>query len=93
MARNKIVYRGTTYDRLAAGTVYLSKSLLGDELEPNTLSVTVETESKALLSFEIDDPVTYFYRDNKRGTFYLQSVTQVAWNKYDLYATGAIGSC
>lgn len=91
MARNKIVYRGTTYDRLAAGTVYLSKSLLGDELEPNTLSVTVETESKALLSFEIDDPVTYFYRDNKRGTFYLQSVTQVAWNKYDLYATGAIG--
>lgn len=91
MARNKIVYRGTTYDRLAAGTVYLSKSLLGDELEPNTLSVTVETESKALLSFEIDDPVTYFYRDNKRGTFYLQSVTQVAWNKYDLYATSAIG--
>lgn len=91
MARNKIVYRGTTYDRLAAGTVYLSKSLLGNELEPNTLSVTVETESKALLSFEIDDPVTYFYRDNKRGTFYLQSVTQVAWNKYDLYATSAIG--
>lgn len=91
MARNKIVYRGTTYDRLAAGTVYLSKSLLGDELEPNTLSVTVETASKALLSFEIDDPVTYFYRDNKRGTFYLQSVTQVAWNKYDLYATSAIG--
>lgn len=91
MARNKIVYRGTTYDRLAAGTVYLSKSLLGDELEPNTLSVTVETESKALLSFEIDDPVTYFYCDNKRGTFYLQSVTQVAWNKYDLYATSAIG--
>lgn len=91
MARNKIVYRGTTYDRLASGTVYLSKSLLGDELEPNTLSVTVETESKALLSFEIDDPVTYFYQDNKRGTFYLQSVTQVAWNKYDLYATSAIG--
>ena len=83
--------RGTTYDRLAAGTVYLSKSLLGDELEPNTLSVTVETESKALLSFEIDDPVTYFYQDNKRGTFYLQNVTQVAWNKYDLYATSAIG--
>ena len=91
MARNKIVYRGTTYDRLAAGTVYLSKSLLGDELEPNTLSVTVETESKARLSYEIDDPVTYFYQDNKRGTFYLQSVTQVAWNKYDLYATSAIG--
>lgn len=91
MARNKIVYRGTTYDRLAAGTVYLSKSLLGDELEPNTLSVTVETESKVLLSFEIDDPVTYFYQDNKRGTFYLQNVTQVAWNKYDLYATSAIG--
>ena len=91
MARNKIVYRGTTYDRLAAGTVYLSKSLLGDELEPNTLSVTVETESKALLSFEIDDPVTYFYQDNNRGTFYLQNVTQVAWNKYDLYATSAIG--
>lgn len=91
MARNKIVYRGTTYDRLAAGTVYLSKSLLGDELEPNTLSVTVETESKALLSFEIDDPVAYFYQDNKRGTFYLQNVTQVAWNKYDLYATSAIG--
>lgn len=91
MARNKIVYRGTTYDRLAAGTVYLPKSLLGDELEPNTLSVTVETESKALLSFEIDDPVTYFYQDNKRGTFYLQNVTQVAWNKYDLYATSAIG--
>ena len=91
MARNKIVYRGTTYDRLAAGTVYLSKSLLGDELEPNTLSGTVETESKALLSFEIDDPVTYFYQDNKRGTFYLQNVTQVAWNKYDLYATSAIG--
>ena len=91
MARNKIVYRGTSYDRPAAGTVYLSKSLLGDELEPNTLSVTVETESKALLSFEIDDPVTYFYQDNKRGTFYLQNVTQVAWNKYDLYATSAIG--
>ena len=91
MARNEIVYRGTSYDRLAAGTVYLSKSLLGDELEPNTLSVTVETESKALLSFEIDDPVTYFYQDNKRGTFYLQNVTQVAWNKYDLYATSAIG--
>lgn len=91
MARNKIKYRNTMYDRLSSGGVHLAMSFLPDALEANTLSVTVETENKEILDFLLDDPVTYYYRQKQIGIFYLQSVQQITENKYELYATSAIG--
>ena len=91
MARNKIKYRNTIYDRLSSGGVHLAMSFLPDALEANTLSVAVETENKEILDFLLDDPVTYYYRKKQIGIFYLQSVQQITENKYELYATSAIG--
>lgn len=91
MARNKIKYRNTIYDRLSSGGVHLAMSFLSDALEANTLSVAVETENKEILDFLLDDPVTYYYRKKQIGIFYLQSVQQITENKYELYATSAIG--
>lgn len=74
MARNKIKYRNTIYDRLSSGGVHLAMSFLPDALEANTLSVAVETENKEILDFLLDDPVTYYYRKNKSVFFtYSQS--------------------
>lgn len=91
MARNKLQFRGTTYDRLSAGSVHLARSLLPETLEAGTLSVTVETESRIFLDFVLDEPVVYLFRGRQMGIFYLQSVQQVSLNKYSLYATDAVG--
>lgn len=91
MARNKLQFRGTTYDRLSAGSVHLARSPLPETLEANTLSVTVETESRIFLDFVLDEPVVYVFRSRQMGIFYLQSVQQVSPNKYSLYATDAVG--
>lgn len=91
MARNKLQFRGITYDRLSAGSVHLARSPLPETLEVSTFSVTVETESQIFLDFVLDEPVIYFFRSRQMGIYYLQSVQQVSPNKYSLYATDAVG--
>lgn len=91
MAKNTLKYRDTLYAKLGSGSLHLAMSFLPDSLEPNTLSAEVETESRALLDFNLDDPVTVYHREEQMGIFYLQSVTQTAPNKYALYATSAVG--
>ena len=91
MAKNTLKYRDTLYAKLGSGSLHLAMSFLPDSLEPNTLSAEVETESRALLDFNLDDPVTVYHREEQMGIFYLQSVTQIAPNKYALYATSAVG--
>lgn len=62
MAKNTLKYRDTLYAKLGSGSLHLAMSFLPDSLEPNTLSAEVETESRALLDFNLDDPVTVYHR-------------------------------
>lgn len=91
MAKNKIVYQGRTYDVLGAGELHIATSLLPEQVEPDTLNVTVWSADKALMDFVLDAPVTLYYEDNQVGIYYLQSVTRTGRLSYDLYAESAVG--
>lgn len=91
MAKNKIVYQGRTYDVLGAGELHLATSLLPEQVEPDTLNVTVWSADKALMDFVLDAPVTLYHQDNLVGIYYLQSVTRTGRRSYDLYAESAVG--
>lgn len=91
MAKNKIVYQGRTYDVLGAGELHLATSLLPEQVEPDTLNVTVWAADKALMDFVLDAPVTLYYEDNPVGIYYLQSVTRTGRRSYELYAESAVG--
>lgn len=91
MAKNKIVYQGRTYDVLGAGELHLATSLLPEQVEPDTLNVTVWSTDKALMDFVLDAPVTLYYDDSPVGIYYLQSVTRTGRRSYELYAESAVG--
>ena len=91
MAKNKIVYQGRTYDVLGAGELHLATSLLPEQVEPDTLNVTVWSTDKALMDFVLDAPVTLYYEDSPVGIYYLQSVTRTGRRSYELYAESAVG--
>lgn len=91
MAKNKIVYQGRTYDVLGAGELHLATSLLPEQVEPDTLTVTVWSADKALMDFVLDAPVTLYYDDSPVGIYYLQSVTRTGRRSYELYAESAVG--
>ncbi len=91
MAKNKIIYQGRTYDVLGAGELHLATSLLPEQVEPDTLNVTVWSADKALMDFVLDAPVTLYYEDSIVGIYYLQSVTRTGRLSYDLYAESAVG--
>lgn len=91
MAKNKIVYNGRTYEALSEGTLHLATSFLPEAVEPDTLTVTVESGDKALLDFVMDSPVTLYYEDRPMGIYYLQSVARTGRRSYELYAESAVG--
>lgn len=93
---NAIKYKG---ELLAAdggiyspgGTLYQYKELRADALEADSLELTVNFGSGAILSYDTNDPVEYYRDGRRRGTYYLQSVKRVGPDLCTLSALSAVG--
>lgn len=71
MAVNEIRYKGVSYAtdddiKVPSGILYEVKALRSDSLEPNSLTVTVFSNDKAIMGFAKNDKVEYF-RDGRPG--------------------------
>ena len=96
MAVNEIRYKGVSYAtdddiKVPSGILYEVKALRSDSLEANSLTITVYSEDKSIMSFAKNDKVEYF-RDGRRvGVYYLQTVERVGAEAYTLSALSALG--
>lgn len=93
---NQIKYKGVTYAEdkqilKTGGVLYQVKELRADALEGDSLQLTVVSESDTLLRFKLNDKVEYFRDGRRQGVYYLQSVTRVGTEAYQLYALSAVG--
>lgn len=91
--RNKIVYSQWTFvDKdIQSGSIYLATSLMSDTLEANTILATVECSDKSIIDFERNTPLTYYSRGQQKGIFYVQSISRIGPELYEISATSAIG--
>lgn len=91
--RNKIIYSQWTFvDKdIQSGSIYLATSLMSDTLEANTISATVECSDKSIIDFERNTPLTYYNRGQQKGIFYVQSISRIGPELYEISATSAIG--
>lgn len=93
MNRNTIVYSQWTFtdDDIHSGNMYLAMALMSDALEANTFTATVECADRSIINFERNTPLTYSYKGQQRGIFYIQSITRDGPTTYTISATSAIG--
>lgn len=93
MNRNTIVYSKWTFtdDDIHSGNMYLAMALMSDSLEANTFTATVECADRSIINFERNTPLTYSYKGQQRGIFYVQSITRDGPTTYTISATSAIG--
>ena len=93
MNRNTIVYSKWTFtdDDIHSGNMYLAMALMSDALEANTFTATVECADRSIINFERNTPLTYYYKGQQRGIFYVQSITRDGPTTYTISATSAIG--
>lgn len=91
--RNRLVYGKWTFvDReIADGNPYQEQTLFGQELGVDTLSVTVKCADPAILDYQSGAPMIYYRRDMQRGIYYVQSVQQVAPQRYTISGMTAVG--
>lgn len=93
---NKLVYGALTFtdDQIQDGEVYEAMALLSDALEIGTLRAELyirdETVGAALTSFRRNDKLLYYYRDELRGTYYIESVQRTGKYTYELSANNAV---
>lgn len=93
---NAIYYKGVSYAednaiRSPGGTLYEAKELRADALEADSLQLTVRSASGAIRSFTLNDKVEYYRDGTLRGIYYLQSVTRVGPDVYEIYALSTVG--
>lgn len=93
MNRNTIVYSKWTFtdDNIHSGNMYLAMALMSDALEANTFTAKVECADRSIINFERNTPLTYSYKGQQRGIFYVQSITRDGPTTYTISATSAIG--
>lgn len=93
MNRNTIVYSQWTFtdSDIHSGNMYLAMALMSDALEANTFTATVECADRSIINFERNTPLTYSYKGQQRGIFYVQSITRDGPTTYTISATSAIG--
>ena len=93
MNRNTIVYSQWTFtdDDIHSGNMCLAMALMSDALEANTFTATVECADRSIINFERNTPLTYSYKGQQRGIFYVQSITRDGPTTYTISATSAIG--
>ena len=91
--RNKIVYANWTFtdEDIQSGNMYLAMALMSDSLEANTFTATVLCSDRSIINFERNTPLTYYYKEQQRGIFYVQSITRNGPESYTISATSAIG--
>ena len=90
---NKLIYKTWTFedDQVKSGSYYLETSLPSASLGINTLDATVKCSDPTIAIFAQNDPVTYFYKGNQRGIYYIQSVERIGPDRYTLTAVSALG--
>ena len=90
---NKLIYKTWTFedDQVKSGSCYLETSLPSSSLGINTLEVTVKCSDPTIATFAQNDPVTYFYKGNQRGIYYIQSVERIGPERYTLTAVSTLG--
>lgn len=93
---NAIYYKGVSYAednaiRSPGGTLYEAKELRADALEADSLQLTVRSASGTIQSFTLNDKVEYYRDGTLRGIYYLQSVTRVGPDVYEIYALSTVG--
>lgn len=93
MNRNTITYSKWTFTDtdIHSGNMYLAMALMSDALEANTFTATVECADRSIINFERNTPLTYSYKGQQRGIFYVQSITRDGPTTYTISATSAIG--
>lgn len=96
MAINEIRYKGVSYAtdgaiEVPSGILYEAKALRSDSLEANSLTVTVFSSDKAIMSFRKNDKMEYFRDGHRVGVYYLQTVERVGAEAYTLSALSSLG--
>lgn len=93
---NKLVYGDLTFtdEQIQDGEVYEAMALLSDALEIGTLRAELyirdEGVGAALTAFRRNDRLLYYYRDELRGTYYIESVQRTGKYTYELSANDAV---
>ena len=90
---NKLIYKTWTFedDQVKSGSYYMETSLPSASLGINTLEVTVKCSDPTIATFAQNDPVTYFYKGDQRGIYYIQSVERIGPERYTLTAVSTLG--
>lgn len=92
MANNRIVIGDLDISgayNITAGYQDLSKSLLNDVLEIDTLDCDFNNEDTTVLNLE-GERVVYYFNDRQRGVLYVDNIKRTGKNSYHLYAVSAI---
>ena len=91
--RNQIVYLDYTFTdvKITAGSLGLECSLPSSSIGIDTLEATVKCDDPTIINFVQNTPMTYFYRGQQKGVFYLQSVTREGPDRYTLSGVSAMG--
>lgn len=92
MANNRIVIGDLDISgayNITAGYQDLSKSLLNDVLEIDTLDCDFNNEDTTVLNLE-GERVVYYFNDRQRGVLYVDNIKRTGTNSYHLYAVSAI---
>ena len=90
---NKITYGTWTFvdDEIKSGRIGYTISLMSSVLEPNTFSAIIETDDESIVDFERNAPLVYYYKNEKKGIFYVQDIKRTSSTLYKISATSAIG--
>lgn len=91
--RNKIVYGKWTFVdwQIADGNPYREQTLFGLELGVDTLTVTVKCADPEILDYQPGAKLVYYRREMPMDVYFVQSVQQVAPQRYAISAMTAVG--
>lgn len=91
--RNKIVYGKWTFVdwQIADGNPYREQTLFGLELGVDTLTVTVKCADPEILDYQPGAKLVYYRQERPMDVYFVQSVQQVAPQRYAISAMTAVG--
>ena len=96
--RNKIEYAGRVFSdevgaayHLTSGDCLLSLAAMSDSLAADALEFDVKSSDTTLINYSPNAQMAYLYRDERVGTFYVQSVARTGVDTYHFTAASAMG--
>lgn len=94
MANNKVLYNKYTFsdddETLRDGSVYNITSLLGNELQADTIEIEVKCIDKVIVDFKKNAPLRYFRGTSQKGTYYVQDIQRIGGDTYSITAYSAM---